>query len=536
MLMLKKNLFPRQISDLFLLIVAAIILVIFYNFKTIESELLLSLDPKSFATLSLFILKIFSVISVTIIFFLALSFNRILLKTFLILNLFISSGYFYVLNKFGTILDGAMIANALDSVGHADEVVDYSLAIYFLCLALLPAIAISKLKITSTSWRVKSITATLFALFLVGAHLVSSKEKALKISFSQYSPPSYAISIYEYFERFHGELAQGRERQPLTDFYKFSRAKNPQNFNVVLIIGESLRADHLSLNGYARETSPRLEKIHGLLNYTIDASFNTTTRSVTSMLSHRSRKDFADIPPEKSVVNLFKELGFKTSWYSAQSSKEFHNGMLNIMAAEADDYFFRDRLQSANKSNKIYDEALIPYLQSAIKNGGNNFVVLHSFGSHIRFHERYPENFKVFTPECLALPASCPQENVSNSYDNSVIYTDYFVSRVIESLQGSKSILFFASDHGSFLGEGGVYANGGGEDAKSDSVKKVPMFFYMTDELKRDEFFRRKFLTASKKTHSKNLSHDNLFDSLLDCSGVESDLFKRNLSICRKRN
>jgi glucan phosphoethanolaminetransferase (alkaline phosphatase superfamily) len=120
-----------------------------------------------------------------------------------------------------------------------------------------------------------------------------------------------------------------------------------------------------------------------------------------------------------------------------------------------------------------------------------------------------------------------------NSYDNSVLYTDYFVSRVIESLKGTNSILFFAADHGVFLGEDGMQANGNSDD-ESDAVKKVPLFFYMTDSLKKDKFFRQKFSIAAKKTSLQNLSHDNLFDSLLDCSGVSSDLFKRKLSICQK--
>lgn len=532
--MLKRNLFSYQVSDLLLLTLTAIFLGIFYNLKTIETELLLcSGQERSWFAFCL-VLKLISVVVATILFFLLCSFNKTLLKFFLILFLFISTVYLYVLNKFGTILDGAMIANALESAGHVDEVTDFSLIFYFLFCALLPAYVVFRLKIVAANLKKKILVAIVCVLLIVIAHFSSSAEKTLKVAFSQYSPPSYIASIYEYFDRFYNQSKQGEQRQPLTNFYKFSRAKNLQNFNVVLIVGESLRSDHLGLNGYSRNTTPNLSKTVNLLDYTVDASFNTTTRSVTSMLSHRGVKDFKDIPPEKSIVNLFKELGFKTHWYSAQSSKEFHNGMLNIMALEADDYFFRDRLQAENKSSKTYDEDLLPHLQSAVSNGGNNFIVLHSFGSHIRFHERYPENFKFFLPECTTLPASCPNQTVINSYDNSVLYTDNFVSRVIEILQNTNSILFFVSDHGSFLGEGGVYANGGGNDSDSDAVKKVPMFFYMTDELQRDKFFRRKFLAASKKTSSQDLSHDNLFDSLLDCAGIESELFDRNLSLCRK--
>ncbi len=533
-LMLKRNIFSFKISDLILIVISSVFLGIFYNFKTIQSEFTLYLSDSSLLKFLIFSSEILAVIVVMIIFFLTLTFNKILLKSFLILAFFISTGYLYVLNKFGTILDGAMIANALDSAGHADEVIDYSLGVYFFCFAFLPSFLIFFAKISATAFRKKIIVSALSIVFLAALQIAFASEKMLKVSFAQYSPTNYCSAIYEYFDRFHGQLQQAESRHSLSEIYKFSQEKNPKNFNVIFIIGESLRADHLGLNNYERNTTPHLSQIPDLLNYTISASFNTTTRSVTSMMSHRTLKDFVDMPPEKSLVSVFHELGFKTYWYSAQSSKEFSNGMLNIMASEADDYFFRDRLQSSLRSNKIYDEALIPYMQNAIKEGGNNFIVLHSFGNHVRFYERHPENFTVFTPECKLLPASCPLKDVTNSYDNSVLYTDYFVSQVIESLKGTNSILFFASDHGVFLGENGVYANGGKKTSDSDAVKKVPMFFYMTDQLKRDQFYRKKFAAASQKTKSESLSHDNLFDSLLDCSGIKSELFERDLSICRK--
>ncbi|NBV07324.1 MAG: lipid A phosphoethanolamine transferase, partial [Proteobacteria bacterium] len=459
--------------------------------------------------------------------------NKILLKFFLILGFFLSTIFVYVFNKFGIILDAAMITNALESIGHTDEVIDYSIVIYFFFLTLVPAFLVFRVEIFSKNVRQKIITFFVFVTFLTVLQISFTAEKIIRSASLAYSPINYSVAIYEYFARFRSQLKQGENRKSLSEIYKFQRQKNIKDLNIILIIGESLRADHLFLNGYQRETNPNLEKISDLLNFTISASFNTTTRSVTSMLSHRTKSDFIDIPPEKSVVSTFKELGFHTYWYSAQSSKEFRNGMLSIMASEADDYFFRDRLQAKIHSSKIYDEALIPELQEVLKKGGNNFVVLHSFGNHIRYHERYPENFKKFLPECRSLPSSCAHDDLVNSYDNSVLYTDYFVSQVVESLKDTNSLLFFVADHGVFLGEDGMQANGNSED-ESDAVKKVPMFFYMTNSLKKDKFFRQKFSNATKKTSLHNLSHNNLFDSLLDCSGIESDLFERNLSICKK--
>ncbi len=532
--MLKRNIFftKTKISDLGLIGIAAIILAIIYNFRTIESEVADCLAHPSFLSFEIWALEIIAVILVSAVISIMFSFNKIVLKILLILVFGISTLYLYIMNKFGTVLDGAMIANALESSGHVDEVVDYSAIFYFLSWFLPTLFLIFRIEIVTTKLKKKLCLTSTSIFFLLFLHFAFASEKLLRSSFVQYSPINYSVAIYEYFDRFYGQIKQGEVRQDLGKFYKFKREKTPDNLNVILIIGESLRYDHLGLNGYERNTTPRLASIDKLLNFTITSAFNTTTRSVTSMLSHRKLADFVDIPPEKSLVSVFKELGFKTYWYSAQSSKEFHNGMINIMAAEADDYFFRDRLQAAGHSYKVYDEALIPHLDQAIKQGGDNFIVLHSFGNHVRFHERYPENFRIFMPECKLLPSSCLREDIMNSYDNSVLYTDYFVSQVIESVKNTKAIVFFVADHGVFLGEDGIYANGGQKDAESDEVKKVPMFFYLSEKLRNDKFFRQKFANAAKKVVQKNLSHDNVFDSLLDCSGVKSDLFKRNLSIC----
>ncbi len=514
-----------KITDLHLIVISAFFLGIFYNFKIIAPEF-----STSFVT---FFCEILVSISISILFFLSLSFSKILLKIFLSLIFLCSTIYLYVLNKFGIILDGSMISNGLNSVGHVNEVTEYSLIFSFLFFAILPIFLIWRAQFSKINYAKKNIAAALCSAFLIAAHISFLPDEILKSSATKYSPVNYFEALIDYFQRFHGQLRAVENRTDLTNFYKFKRDKKSNNLNIVLIIGESLRADHLGLNGYKRNTTPNLLKKKGFLNFTVEPSFNITTSSVTSMLSHRTKSNFIAIPPEKSIVSLLGQMGFKTHWYSAQSSKEFGNGMLTIMAMEADDYFFRDHLKSVNRSNKIYDEALLPHLKEVIAaNKGNNFVVLHTFGSHIRTHERYPESFKIFSPQCEKIASSCPKDQVINAYDNSVLYTDHFISQAIELLKDTDSIIFFVSDHGIFLGENGVYANGNSSQIKNP-FNKVPMFFYMTPSLRKNAAYQKKFMAAKSKIASSELSHDNLFDSILSCSGIDSDLLDRNLSICR---
>ena len=517
-----------NLKDINLAALCSLVLILFYNFQTLSSRFKLY----SSAEILFFASEIIIAFLTIFIFFLLCSVSKNLLKSVLIIIFLLSSISLYILAKFGIIFDEIMLANSFTSVGHIDEVADYSLAIYLFFAALIPAFFIAKIKIQTTKIKTKFTILTIAIVSYGAIYLTLPKDASSKI-FNSYSPINYFGSIYKFYHRFYSGLQQAKSRVDLDQIYNFDYQKKLENLNVVLIIGESLRADHLHLNGYLRPTTPNLEKIKNLLNYQVHASFNTTTPSVTSMLSHRTKANFIDIPPEKSIISVFKNLGFKTHWYSAQSSKEFTNGMLNIMAREADDYFFVDKLQTTIKANqKVYDENLIPFFDKALSDGGNQFIILHSFGSHIRFNQRSPENFKIFKPECIGLPSSCQQDLVINSYDNSVVYTDYFLSSVINRLKNTNSILFYVSDHGAFLGENNVYANGSG-DQIDNKVHIVPMFIYMTDLVLKNKIYQQKFANAKSNVFLTNLSHDNLFDSIIDCSGIKSNILQRNLSLCQ---
>ena len=300
---------------------------------------------------------------------------------------------------------------------------------------------------------------------------------------------------------------------------------------IVLVIGESLRADHLEIFGYNRHTTPNLLAKKNLLKFRSQAFYPVTTPAITDLLSHRLNSQFMDIPPEKSIVDLMKNLGFRSYWYSMQSSKQFGTEMLNIMAMEANEYFFRDRIRNDFPENKnLYDENLLPYFSKIIKNNEKSFIILHSFGSHTHYFERYPKKFQ---DECKKNLKSCSKEQIFNSYDNSILYTDYFLNEVMKMVDQSNAIMFYISDHGSFLGENGVFANGNIDEVNGDA-HIVPMFVYFSEKILISNYLKQKFLNA-KNNQDKLLNHDYFFDSVLDCSGIKSDLINsRKLSVCSK--
>ncbi len=128
--MLKKYFSYPKTSDVFLIIIASAVIAIFYNLKTFDSEIVAAFTHQSGIEIVQAICSvIIGFIGLVLIFLLA-SLNQILLRIILTITFLISAIALYILNKFGTILDGAMIANALESAGHADEVIDYWLFVY----------------------------------------------------------------------------------------------------------------------------------------------------------------------------------------------------------------------------------------------------------------------------------------------------------------------------------------------------------------------------------------------------------------------
>jgi glucan phosphoethanolaminetransferase (alkaline phosphatase superfamily) len=471
--------------------------------------------------------------------FLIFSVSHKILKLFIVILLFFSTINIYIKNKYGYILDEIMIANALDSVGHIDDVVDYHLLLYFLFLTIIPAIILTQIKLQKADFVKKFLL--LFVILITAVILVLVSPKyVFTFATNAISPSNYISASYRYYERFKTAKETAVNRQSLTNFYKFEyndKIKDKKDeLKIVVVMGESLRADHLQIFGYNRQTTPNLMNIKNLLKFRSQAFFTITTPAITDLLSHRLNSEFKDIPSEKSLIDLMKNLDFKTHWYSAQSSKQFGTEMLSIMAMEADNYLFRDRIRIDFPSREnTYDEDLLPYFSKAIQDEKKNFIFLHSFGSHTHYFERFPEKFKIYSDQCGKNLKICSTEQIYNAYDNTVLYTDYFLNEVIKIVDKHNAILFYISDHGSFLGENFIYANGSNNDA-SAQAHNVPIFIYFSEKLQKNKNYKSKFLKA-KSNQDKALNPDYFFDSILDCSLIESSLIKnRKFSVCSDIN
>ena len=337
--------------------------------------------------------------------------------------------------------------------------------------------------------------------------------------FPSYMPINYLHNSYEYFlHKFTDHT-----KADISTQYNFTNDSS-EDLIAVLVIGESARYDHFSLNSYERITNPRLSRIKNLKSYQATASANATYLAVSSMLSQLPARHAENSLKESSLLSIFTKVGFNTSWIATQSLTKYFRDY---------DFNLYDEVNSALIPGgsvlyglSSYDEVMLPYFESEIAKSHRSLIVLHTTGSHWNYSARYPQQFGKFTPSCDELSgkqdhSACGIDRLINSYDNSILYTDYFLTEVIERLQSKNAFVIYVSDHGESLGEDGFYGHGG--EVRPEQMS-VPLLIWFSD----------KFLkTKSLKTNIQNLSHDNIFHSLLHCSDIKSDIINPQMSLCQ---
>lgn len=312
---------------------------------------------------------------------------------------------------------------------------------------------------------------------------------------------------------------------PLTSKdFKFNAIKTQAANNreiYVLVVGEAGRAVNWSLWGYERETNPLLSQTQGLVLYK-DAitQANATHKSVPLILSAANADNFNIIYQQKSIIEAFKEVGFTTIFLSNQTP---NRTFTDYFAAEAD---YTKNIRPASTGGILtennYDTHMLPLLQHYIDSlPGNLFVVMHTYGSHFNYLERYPREFAHFRPDESTEVEVKNRQQLINAYDNSIRYTDYFLSTLTHILDssGSCSAIYYSPDHG--------------EDMLDDDRKRflhasphptyyqlhIPLFLWFSENYR--EQFPQQYETAISNS-PKPVSTRVAFHTLLDIASIRT--------------
>lgn len=345
-----------------------------------------------------------------------------------------------------------------------------------------------------------------------------------------YYPHKYLNSTYLYLL---DTFQKKNSRIDISEQFKFED-HSAEDLNIVFVIGESSRYDHYSLLGYERETNPNLSKINNLFAFKGKSCGVVTFQSVPHMISRVMCERREEAGKETSIVSIFNKLKIPTHWYAVQTIKGYMHEFANSTFYDEPENIVVNTAGPILGSFSL-DGELLPFLDKALEDPKKKFVVLHTLGSHWDYENRYPAEFRRFMPHCAHNPAikrdhkDCPLEQLINSYDNSILYTDYFLSQVIERLKSKNAIVIYSSDHATALGENGYY----GHAYEMEGIKTqymVPFIVWMSDKFIEQNPEK---LKAVKSLVGTELIHDQLFHSLLDCGNIKSDIIVPELSICR---
>lgn len=240
----------------------------------------------------------------------------------------------------------------------------------------------------------------------------------------------------------------------------------------VMVVGETARAHNFSLYGYQRDTNPLLGKTAGLVAFDkVTTQSNTTHKSVPMLLSAASASDFERLFHEKGILAAFREAGFHTVFLSNQLP---NHSFIDFLGEQADEWAFiktgdrneafdkaygqtfdkmygQGKLAKMDEKGNVYDADLLPILDQILSRKHQKlFIVLHTYGSHFNYMERYPRNMAHFQPDSQSDAKAENRRDLLNAYDNTIRYTDYVLHSIIERLQkkGGMSAMLYTSDHG----------------------------------------------------------------------------------------
>lgn len=291
---------------------------------------------------------------------------------------------------------------------------------------------------------------------------------------------------------------------------------------VVFIIGETTRWDHMGLLGYPRDTTPRLSQEKNLVAFKGVSCDTATKLSLRCMFVRPGGvEDNAQRTlKEHNIFAVLKALGFSSELFAMQSEVWFYNN------TDVDNYSFRETIASEqrNDGKPVDDMLLVGELRRSLENNdrGRHLVILHTKGSHYLYSQRYPRSYARYQPECMGIDASCSREQLVNAFDNSVLYTDSFISEVIEQVRNKNALVFYAADHGESIDENSHF-HGTPREMAPDEQFRVPLLVWASDRFLQNDERRQGFerLQAQQRvgvTHR----HEDLFDSILGCLGYSS--------------
>jgi lipid A ethanolaminephosphotransferase len=312
---------------------------------------------------------------------------------------------------------------------------------------------------------------------------------------------------------------------------------------LVLVVGETARSGNFGINGYNQDTTPNLKLLQenrdntgALLSFGNAWSCGTSTAtSLPCLFSHLGKSDFENNTANfENLVDVIQRAGLAVIWLENQSGcKSICDRIPRVATSKLTDPMFCSTGECFDEImlNKL-SERLMEFPQDRVEKG--IVVIMHQMGSHgPAYYKRVPETFKKFQPECNTnILQDCSRAQVTYAYDNTILYTDYFLSKVVKFLKEKEphadSAMVYLSDHGESLGENNIYLHGLPYAIAPDVQKHIPWISWLSNDYLQRLNLKPECLSQIK---NKKLSHDNYFHSILGLLDLQASVYKPELDV-----
>ena len=447
----------------------------------------------------------------------------------------------YYMDRYAVFFDRNMLRNVLATHWtEARELVGAGYLLHMLAFGAVPVLLLwwprllvrplRRAALVRAAWLAAAFVLMVAALLPVFSDFASLMRNRREIRFLINPANAVVASIQEAF----GSAGRPDKLQPVgTDARLAAGAAQRRPKLFVLVVGETARAQNFSLNGYARATNPELAA-RDVVNFPDVRSCGTSTEvSLPCMFSQVGRRDYDEerILSQESLLHVLHRAGVQVLWRDNQSGCKGVCAGLPVQQMAAD----LDPLLCAR--GQCFDEALLQGLDAVAGSAkGSLFVVLHQLGSHgPAYDRRYPDRFRRFVPACSQDELRrCSQQEIVNAYDNTILYTDHVLGKLVDWLRAQEqrfdTAMLYVSDHGESLGEAGLYLHGVPYAFAPDVQTRVPMVMWFSPSYARDT---RLDLGCLRGRARQPASHDNLFHTALGALDVQTKAYDAQLDLLR---
>ncbi|ENG6995615.1 phosphoethanolamine transferase EptA [Yersinia enterocolitica] len=470
----------------------------------------------------------------------------VLRKPIIILFLLGSAAANYFMFSYGAVIDANMMQNAFETnAQEATALFTPRMALWLLILGIFPAIIICFVRIRATRpwWymlglRAANILASVVIILLIAAlfykdyaSLIRNNKSMVKmLTPSNFVSGSFQFAKHKYFasnmslvtigeDAHKGPLISGQQKKTL----------------VIVVVGETARAENFSLGGYERETNPRLKKQDVTYFKNASSCGTETAISVPCMFSNMPRKNYdATLAShQEGLMDILAHAGLNVLW------RENDGGCKGACDRIPHQDVTQLQLTTDCENGVCMDNALLYKLDNYI-NGlqGDGVIVLHQMGSHgPAYYRRSTPEIRQFAPTCDSNQIQdCTPQELVNTYDNSILYTDAMLDNTIKLLQQHNdrfnTALVYLSDHGESLGENGMYLHGTPYMFAPSQQTHIPFLMWLSPEYTKNYGIDRQCL--SDCAQHDEISQDNLFHTILGMMNVQTTEYQSGMDLLQK--